>query len=136
MKELFRIRLKALRKENLKTQQDMANLLDIGRSTYAEYERGQIEPSASTIDTLANYFNVSADYLLGNTNFKTDDQKVEAPKDVMDISKQLNLLLDFLHDNSSALTIDGEVMDEDSRDLIASSIENSLKIAQRLNKKG
>ena len=135
MNELFRIRLKALRKENLKTQEDMSKIFGIARSTYAQYERGAINPPMTMIEAMAKYFDVSADYLLGSTNFKTHEEKREAPNDVMDISKQMNMMLDYLNDNQSALTLDGELLDEDSRDLLISSLENSLKMAKMIMKK-
>ncbi len=136
MNDLFRIRLKALRKEKLKTQEEMSKVLGVTRSTYTNYENGYINPPSATIETLANYFDVSIDYLLGKTNFTTHDKKIEAPKDIMDISKQLNLMLDQLHDNQAALTLDGELLDNDSRELLISSLENSLKVAKKLNGKG
>ncbi|WP_283584666.1 MULTISPECIES: helix-turn-helix domain-containing protein [Lactobacillaceae] len=40
--------------------------------TYANYEYGRREPDFSTVNKLANLFNVSADYLLGR---KTDNEK-------------------------------------------------------------
>ena len=48
----------------------------------------------------------------------------------------MKLMLDYLHNNQAALTLDGELLDEDSRELLISSLENSLKVAQKLNKKG
>lgn len=136
MNELFRIRLKALRKENLKTQEEMAKILGINRSTFAEYERGKIVPSVGMLEAISKYFNVSTDYLMGKTNFTTQEERKEAPNDILDISKQLNLMLDNLHDNSAALTLDGEPLDADSRELLISSLENSLKVAKKLNGKG
>ena len=135
MNELFKVRLKALRKENLRTQEDVSKVLGIGRSTYAQYERGAINPPMSTIEALAKYFNVSIDYLMGKTNFTTHEERKTAPDDVMDVSKQLNIMLDYLNDNSAALTLDGELLDEDSRDLLISSLENSLKMAKTIMKK-
>lgn len=88
------------------------------------------------IDALASYFDVSADYLLGNTNFHNHDEKLEAPKDVKDIAKQLKLMIDTLNDANTALTFDGEELDSETRQLMASSFENSLNFAYKLNKKG
>lgn len=136
MKEIFKNRLRQLRKENLKTQADLAKELGVARSTIAEYERGNIIPPTKIIEGLAKYFDVSTDYLLGNTNFHNHEEKQEAPKDIYDISKQIKLLLDHLNDSSFALSIEGEELDEDSRELIAASLENSLKVALMLNKKG
>lgn len=62
--------LKILRNERKNTQQEMATLLGIARSTYTQYETGVSQPDNDTIIKLANYFGVAIDYLLGKTAFK------------------------------------------------------------------
>lgn len=131
--EVFSVRLKSLRKDREKTQEDMSKLLNIQRSTYGEYERGKIMPLVDKIKTLADYFGVSVDCLMGNTNFKTHDERNES--DPFDISKQMNIMLEYLENNQSALTLDGNVLDDESREVLKSSLESSLKMAQILNKR-
>ena len=58
-------RLKPLRKRKKKTQKDMAELLGITDRHYQKIEYGQINVSATTLMTLADYFHVTTDYLLG-----------------------------------------------------------------------
>ena len=58
-------RLLALRVENKLLQQDIAKNNGIPLRTYQRYERGESEPVSSIIIKLANYFDVSSDYLLG-----------------------------------------------------------------------
>lgn len=130
--EIFSIRLKRLRKEREKTQEDMSKLLHIQRSTYGEYERGKIMPPVSKIKVLADYFGVSVDYLMGNTNFKTHEERQE--KDAMDVSKDLKIILEYLEDHQSALTFDGETLGEDSREILISNIQNGLKMANIMKK--
>ena len=55
--EVFSKRLKALRKDREKTQEDMSKLLNIQRSTYGEYERGKIMPPVEKIKILAHILN-------------------------------------------------------------------------------
>ena len=57
-------KLKELRESKKITQQDMANVLGIARGTYAHYEINRREPDNDTLKKIANYFNVSTDYLL------------------------------------------------------------------------
>lgn len=57
--------LKDLRNERDLTQQKVANDLQISRSVISNYEAGSVEPTLSVIKKLAQYFNVSSDYLLG-----------------------------------------------------------------------
>lgn len=58
-------RLKQLRGFHLLTQNEVAPVLHMDRSTYAYYETGKTCPDFSTVVRLAHLFNVTTDYLLG-----------------------------------------------------------------------
>lgn len=131
--DLFSQRLKYLRKEKGKTQQDMADFMNIRRSTYGEYERGKIVPPMDKLKVLADFFSVSVDYLMGNTNFQTHEERNES--DPTDISRQMKLILEYLENSQTALTLDGKILDDESREVLKSSLESSLKMAQILNKR-
>ncbi len=77
----FPERLKQLRKEKGITQTDLANALDISGGTVAMWETGKRRPSFELLMDLAEYFNRSADYILGNsdvpTAFSLDEGEVE-----------------------------------------------------------
>lgn len=62
--------IKAIRVDNDITQSHMAKLLNVSQNTYSQYETGKIEWTASTLIKIADYFNVSVDYLLDRTNKK------------------------------------------------------------------
>ena len=64
----FADRLKQLRQEKNLTQAELSDKLKIGRSALAMYELGKRIPKYKTIDTFADFFNVSADYLRGKTS--------------------------------------------------------------------
>ena len=57
--------LKLLRKQNKKTQADIANILNITTAGYNKYEINNTEPNIETLCKLADYYNVSLDYLVG-----------------------------------------------------------------------
>lgn len=57
--------LKILRKQKGLYQKDVANFLGVDRTTYVKYENGVSEPDYNTLVKLAEFFNVSVDYLLG-----------------------------------------------------------------------
>ncbi|MCQ2448376.1 MAG: helix-turn-helix domain-containing protein [Oscillibacter sp.] len=61
-------RLKDLREDHDKTQQTIAEYLNMHRSVYRRYESGQRESPAWVIVKLADYYKVSTDYLLGRTD--------------------------------------------------------------------
>ena len=58
-------RLKDLREDFDKTQEEIANVLGISRQHYSLYERGERELPMHHFVTLARYYNVSLDYLAG-----------------------------------------------------------------------
>lgn len=65
---VFGNRLRGLRKyKNLK-QKDVAEHFGMAVRTYQNYEGGQREPNFSTLVALADYFDVTTDYLLGRTD--------------------------------------------------------------------
>lgn len=65
------IRLQELRKARGYSQQDVASLIGVGRTTYLKYENGDNRPTRK-LNELARLFNVSTDYLLGLTDTPTE----------------------------------------------------------------
>ena len=63
--------LKMLRNEKNMSQQELADALGISKSSINMYERGERQPNFETLETIADYFNVDIDYLLGRTNKTT-----------------------------------------------------------------
>lgn len=61
-------RLRKLRKEKSITQAELAKTMSLGESTISFYESNKREPDYNTLQKLAQYFGVSTDYLLGNTD--------------------------------------------------------------------
>lgn len=61
-------RLKELRMNNSLKQSDLAKLLSISTSRYGQYETGRRSPDYKLLIQIANFYNVSIDYLLGRTN--------------------------------------------------------------------
>lgn len=57
------MKLRELRKSNNQTQEQIAKILNVAPSTYRGYELYTSEPSLATLIKLADYYNVSLDYL-------------------------------------------------------------------------
>lgn len=74
-KEIFIDRVKYLRDEHLMTQAMLAEKLGISKATVAQWERGARLPSIEVAIQLADYFNVSLDWLFG----RSDDPKIHSP---------------------------------------------------------
>lgn len=92
-------RLKILRKKKGLLQKDIAEYLGISRTTYVKWENGLHEPAFNEIEKLADYFNVSVDYLLGRSDIPNAANPAVANKDTLsqkkkDIIEKLMLLSD------------------------------------------
>ena len=64
----FSERLKELRKKRRLYQRELAELLGISIRGYQCYETGEHEPGVKKLIALADYYNVSIDYLVGRTD--------------------------------------------------------------------
>lgn len=58
-------RLRSLRTQKGLSQADVASFLHISRMTYTQYESGNRQPGLQTLLALAEFYQVSTDYLLG-----------------------------------------------------------------------
>ncbi len=61
-------RIRDLREDKDKTQQDIATLLNTHTTTYRRWETGETELPIHIMKQLCIYYNVSADYIVGLTN--------------------------------------------------------------------
>ena len=61
-------RLKHLRERELLTQKQVANLIFCGQRAYSYYENGERDIPTQTLIRLADFYNVSVDYILGRTD--------------------------------------------------------------------
>ncbi|MGN1003739.1 MAG: helix-turn-helix domain-containing protein [Oscillospiraceae bacterium] len=60
-------RLRDLREDSDKTQQEIADYLNMHRSVYRRYESGERELPVWALNKLADYYHTSTDYILGRT---------------------------------------------------------------------
>ena len=63
--ELFPKRLRALREKRHMKRCVLAELCGMNKSMISRYERGEMEPKATALAALADFFGVTTDYLLG-----------------------------------------------------------------------
>ncbi len=72
-------RLRELRNSKSLTQLELSRQLNISKSNISKYENNTIEPNLEILDKIANFFDVSVDYLLGRVNIKNPyvDKKEE-----------------------------------------------------------
>lgn len=66
-------RMRDLREDHDKTQQEIADILGTSQTMYARYERGANELPIRHLLKLCDYYHVSADYFLGRTDHPGGD---------------------------------------------------------------
>ena len=64
----FSERLRSLRKKNGITQKQLSSSMGVTERTIVAYETGKMKPNFDALNSLADVFNVSTDYLLGRTD--------------------------------------------------------------------
>ena len=69
MKKVMAERLKELRQEKGVSQETVAKAVHVMQHTISQYETGAREPSNEILVALCDFYDVSADYLLGRTDF-------------------------------------------------------------------
>jgi transcriptional regulator with XRE-family HTH domain len=99
---MFGSKLTQLRKKAKLTQEIAALKLEMPRSTYSNYESGKREPDFETTNKIAQFFDVSVDYLLG----RTDDPTITLSDDAKSILEVLDLADDELK-SRIGLSVDG-----------------------------
>jgi len=109
----------------------------LGFSENAFYKWKTQSPKSETLEKVADYFDVSTDYLLGRTDKKRYYDLTE--KDEQDVQKELQRMIEGLSESGHA-AFDGRTLDElseeeiEDRELLLSSLENSLRLAKRVAK--
>lgn len=100
--------------------------LGLGNGTISRWRTSS--PNTEKLLRIAKYFHVSMDYLLE----REDEFAMSglSKKDERDIAKRLELTLADLENNQEALMFSGEPLDNETRELLKASLENSIRIAK------
>ncbi|MFB5267888.1 helix-turn-helix domain-containing protein [Paenibacillus enshidis] len=108
-------RISALRENRKLTQEELASQLQISRASLSHYEKNRRKPDFDTLHKIADFFQVSIDYLLGR-----DDDFVPAAKDeILEFSENLELSDENILERFS-FAIDGkELTPEEAKRFIA-----------------
>lgn len=90
---MFAKRLKNLREIKGYNQERLAKVLGLSSSTIGMYEQSRRQPDHDTLVKIAEFFDVSIDYLLGRTEIKniTTPYNSETEKELFNIIKKLNI---------------------------------------------
>lgn len=88
-------RIKSLRKENNLTQSDLGEKLNVGKSTISQYESDKSTPNDDIKKMLAEMFQVSLDYLMGNSDIRNYTEKLSSAAAPSIDSKDNSLFITF-----------------------------------------
>lgn len=112
------LRIKELRNELGLSLRELSEQINISFSSLGKYERGEQQPSIDTIIMLANFFHVSIDYLMGNSNYRTanDEYKFKSSFDELENAVAIdlyNILIETM-ENFSKFYTDNSIKQEGS----------------------
>ncbi|MCI1925648.1 MAG: helix-turn-helix domain-containing protein [[Lactobacillus] timonensis] len=77
-------KIRDLRNQRRISQTELSKILHVSQQTITKWETGRAEPSSGAVSKLANFFGVSADFLLGTDNAKNNGSTADlANKDIV-----------------------------------------------------
>lgn len=85
-------RLKDLKEDFDLTQKQVADIISVSVNHYGKYERGETDLPFEKAIILANYYNVSLDYLAGRTNNKKGKHSPDITDDELHLLEQYRML--------------------------------------------
>lgn len=121
--------IKNRRKQLKMTQFDLAAKSNISRSYLSDVEKDRYNPSLEVLKSIANALHTKTSMLLG----ESEESGTLTPKEERDIAIDLERMLNELESNE-ALAFHGESMDEETRELMRISLENSMRLAKQIAK--
>ena len=129
-------KIKRLRIEKRLTQQELADALGLGQSTIGMIESGKRTiGSKETLLKLANFFNVSLDYLLADEGSLNVDESNLTLKDEKDIAKDVkNIIAKITSKEDGPIYYEGNELNDDDLDLFKDTLEFALKRIKIKNK--
>lgn len=132
-KQIFSRNLRHYLTINNKTQSDLINDLALSSSTVSNWCTGQKMPRMNKVQMLADYFGIEKSDLIED---KSDENNLPelTRKDERDIAKDLSATLADLETSQTGLMFDGEPLDDETRELLKISLENSMRLGKQIAK--
>lgn len=115
-------RIRYLRLNNNLTAKDLSVILDISESAISLYENGKRKPTIELIMKMADYFNVSTDFILGvsNGNLSNREKVID-----VDFSEVLENIIIHLN-NQNTIKFDGQQLDKNMEIIFHNNLTNLL----------
>ncbi len=117
-------RISELREQHELTQEQLAKHLDISRAALSHYEKNRRVPDYETLNKIADFFEVTVDYLIG----RTEDPRPTINKEIQLFAESLELSDEKILERFSLLVDGRELTPEEAKRFIAFvRAERSLK---------
>ena len=120
---MYEIFERLLKEKNLKGA-DVTRATGIASSTLTDWKKGRSKPKQDKLQKIADFLGVSLEYL--TTGKEKDWQPTLTEKDEKDLDKKVENLLNAV-DSDTGLMLDGEIMDEETREIFAVNLKNALR---------
>lgn len=130
------MKIKDQRKKKGFTQVELAEKSNMSRSYVADIERDRYNPSVETLKTIADALGINPSELIDDVTQPKQPYYALNDKDERDIARDLERMMSGL-DSNNAMAFYGEEMDldEEERELLRASMEQTLRLAKQLAKK-
>lgn len=116
--EIFGQRLKSLREERGLSQRALAEVIGISKGAVYYYENEGRAADIVTLKKLSEFFGVSADYLLGSSNARTQSARLKALCDLVGLSDTaVNMLAKLKKNNNARLRIINFLLEQAADDI-------------------
>lgn len=128
---MYEIFERLLKEKNLKGA-DVTRATGIASSTLTDWKKGRYTPKQDKLQKIADFLGVSLEYL--TTGKEKEWKPTFTEKDERDVQKELEKTLNALQ-NDTGLMFDGEVLDDETRELLEASLEHAIRTAKITAKK-
>lgn len=123
----FGERLKKLREEKGIIQEDLGKIVNLSKANISKYEKNIIEPNNETLTLLANYFDVSIDYLLGLSDIKNPYASTDKISSALEDDKELTEFWNVLRERE-----DLKLLLKQTKDLAPKDIKQIMRIIKAI----
>lgn len=126
-------RIKSLCKERGISMNKLEDELNFGKGYISKL--GTSQPNVNKLQQIADYFNVSLDYLMSGSATPAESLSELSTKDERDIAKDMENIIKKLRNNEDGpASYDGEPIPDEDIDLLAGQIELMMRRLKPINK--
>lgn len=117
-------RVVRLLKEQNKQDKELCDHIGVAQSTFVNWKKRNTDPKSRYISDIADFFGVSEKYLLNGED--KEWQPTLSEKEEKELDKKVEDLLGAVT-SDTGLMLDGEIMDDETREIFAMNLRNALK---------